>query len=438
MNKRIRWLLAELDCWKAEGLVSAEQAELLRTRYASRADATSWGGIVFASAGAVVLGLGVILLLAYNWDDIPKFGKLALVFAAIIASHVAGLRWRRQSDWRQPLSAALSLQGTMFFGAGIWLVAQIYHIDEHYPTGFLIWALGAVALAWALDSVLQALLATVLLAIWGGCEVFSFRDPHVWALPVVALVITPLAWRRRSSVLLAVVLAAVNFLLLTNLSTLGSGAHMLTSAFAFGVFLIAVARLIEPTENAFEGSVGVLTFFGYLALIFCAYLLSFRSSWRYAIGWESAGQREQQVALLHSWILFGLAAAAWALLATRVLARKLRDFPGGEWLVPFALLYCYAVVWGRYPFLNSLGAHPFNLMLLGIASAWMWRGCRDSRLAPTVLGSLLLAAIVIARYFDLFQSLATRGLAFVILGGVFIAESIYYRSRRAQLTATKP
>ena len=38
--------------------------------------------------------------------------------------------------------------GTLFFGAGIWLVAQIYHIDEHFPNGFLIWGLGALALAW--------------------------------------------------------------------------------------------------------------------------------------------------------------------------------------------------------------------------------------------------------------------------------------------------
>ncbi len=38
----------------------------------------------------------------------------------------------------------------MFYGAGIWLVAQIYNIDEHYPNGFLFWALGALAMAWAM------------------------------------------------------------------------------------------------------------------------------------------------------------------------------------------------------------------------------------------------------------------------------------------------
>ena len=49
--------------------------------------------------------------------------------------------------------------GTMFFGAGIWLIAQVYHIDEHYPNGFLLWGLGALAMAWALRSIPQAIVA---------------------------------------------------------------------------------------------------------------------------------------------------------------------------------------------------------------------------------------------------------------------------------------
>ena len=41
----------------------------------------------------------------------------------------------------------------MLFGAGIWLVAQVYHIEEHFPDGFLIWGIGALALAWAMPSI---------------------------------------------------------------------------------------------------------------------------------------------------------------------------------------------------------------------------------------------------------------------------------------------
>jgi hypothetical protein len=49
---------------------------------------------------------------------------------------------------------------------------------------------------------------------------------------------------------------------------------------------------------------------------------------------------------------------------------------------------------------------------------------------------LLLAAVVLARYFDLFDSLAARGFAFILLGGFFMAEAMYYRRiRRAESPA---
>jgi len=46
------------------------------------------------------------------------------------------------------------------------------------------------------------------------------------------------------------------------------------------------------------------------------------------------------------------------------------------------------------------------------------------------VGSLLLAAVVLARFFDLFESLAVRGLIFVVLGAVLLAEGFYYRKLR--------
>ena len=79
---------------------------------------------------------------------------------------------------------------------------------------------------------------------------------------------------------------------------------------------------------------------------------------------------------------------------------------------------------------SLLVSWSFNFILLGLAIMWIWRGCQDSRMGPTVLGSLLLSAVVLARYFDLFQSLAARGLAFIVLGVFFVAEAMYYRKMR--------
>lgn len=435
MDNKIRWLLTEVDRWKAEGLVSPELGDRIRARYdqppaAPAAGAVPWGLLVFATAGAIVIGLGVILLFAYNWDEIPKAGKLALVFLAIIGAHAASLRLLAKEGWQPRLGEALAALGTMFYGAGIWLVAQIYNIDEHYPNGFLFWALGALAMAWALRSTANGLLAVVLVVIWGSCEAFDFRAPQYWSILLIAGGLVPLAWSQRSALLLAAALAAIQFLLAVNIVHWGSGAHAFTASLALGVLLVAAARLTEADRPDFLGGPTVMAFFGFGAFLVCAYLLSFKGAADDLLDWTRRYGPRPALAGAFGWTLFGAGLAGWAWLARRSLLQKELEIRREDWLLPIALVYCFGV--------GGLGARDwallvswsFNLMLLGLAIMWMWRGCQLSRLGPTVLGSLVLSAVVLARYFDLFQSLASRGLAFIILGIIFVAEAMFYRKMR--------
>src|SRR5580704_919997 len=146
MNKHTQWLFAETKRWSDEKIISIEQAAGIRALYPEPATTISWGLIVFSSIGAVVVGLGIILVFDHNWHAIPKFGKLGIVFGVLLAAHAGGMAAWRPEGWRRQLGEALCLLGSMAFGSGIWLVAQIYNIDEHFPTGFLLWGLGALAM----------------------------------------------------------------------------------------------------------------------------------------------------------------------------------------------------------------------------------------------------------------------------------------------------
>jgi uncharacterized membrane protein len=177
MSKEIRWLYAESERWVREGILSAEQAARLRALYPAPTPTRPWATLIFCGLGAVIVGLGVILLFAYNWHAMPKIAKLVTVFAALAAAHAGGLYLFQAKPRYRAMGEALTVAGTMLFGAGIWLVAQIYHIDEHFPTGFLIWGLGAFLLAWTLPSIFQALVALALLTIWAGTESTAFSTP---------------------------------------------------------------------------------------------------------------------------------------------------------------------------------------------------------------------------------------------------------------------
>lgn len=427
MNKHAPWLHRELERWVEEKIVSPEQAGQLRQRYPLAATNLSWGLIVFATTGALVIGLGVILLFAYNWNGIPKFAKLALIFGAMSGAHTAGLRWLRCADWRARLGEAMLVLGTMFFGAAIWLVAQIYNIDEHYPNGFLTWAAGALALAWAVRSTALGILAVLLVGIWGGCEAVDFNRPGHWAMLLVVLGVAPLAWRNRSAVLLALCVTATQALLLLNLGVWGAGAHLFTASLAFSVLLAGAARL---SPAVFPAGARVMEGFGYGVFLVCAYLLTFRGATRGLLDWERArGWRPEQAAAV-GWILFGLAVALWAWVARRALLARELAVERTDWLLPIALLYAFGIAAIGARGWEQFVAWSFTALLLGLAAWWMWRGCQQSRLGITVLGSVVLTALVAARYFDLFQSMASRGLAFILLGGLFLAEALYYRKIR--------
>lgn len=422
MQKHIRWLLAEIDRWVADGLVTPEQAGKLRARYTPAEAGPPWGLIVFAAAGAIVIGLGVILLFAYNWAAIPKFGKLGLVFCAIIAAHAGSIRMLAGDGWRPKMGEALAALATMLYGAGIWLVAQIYNIDEHFPNGFLFWALGALAMAWAIRSTVNGLMAVVLIVIWGSFEIFEFSSPRFGSVLLIAATLVPLAWKQRSPLLLAASVLAIQFLVVANAGSWGGVGHAFVSSLGLAVLLVAAGRLARST---FEQCERVLVFLGTAQFLVFGFILSFEEAADDLL--KLTGNEDPGLAPCFTWTLVIVALAAWAWIAERSMLRRRMDVDREEWLLPLMLLVCtvFALLGSRDWAL--LIAWSFNLVLLGTAAMWMWRGCRESRLAPTVLGSLLLSAIVLARYFDLFHSLASRGLAFIILGGVFIGEALYYR-----------
>ena len=81
------------------------------------------------------------------------------------------------------------------FGAGIWLVAQVFQINAHWPDGIWWWALGTLPVALCLDTLVVHCLLVGLLAVWAGSELIGF--PHLgafWGLfPNGAYTLLPMA-----------------------------------------------------------------------------------------------------------------------------------------------------------------------------------------------------------------------------------------------------
>jgi hypothetical protein len=110
------------------------------------------------------------------------------------------------------------------------------------------------------------------------------------------------------------------------------------------------------------------------------------------------------------------------------------DCPFDFFLMPLALiLFCYQMFFLRAFDKWSMAMMLFNFVFLAHAVSMMARGCRDVKLVPAIVGSLLLAALTIARYFDLFDSLAIRGFIFIAVGIILFAQGFFYiRAKKKQ------
>ncbi|MEJ5260022.1 MAG: DUF2157 domain-containing protein [Anaerohalosphaeraceae bacterium] len=196
-------LKTELPILEAEGLLSAEQAAAFRQHYQLDSLASEGTRALLTTIyiiGATLVGIGIISFVAAHWTYLSRELKLTLILGAMLAAHISGfLLWKVSGRWPN-LGHTLVLLGTLIFGANIGLVAQIFHVQSDPYNGFAAWTLGAVAVAWAVRSVPNAVLGLITTAVFGFGNLLT-RDASPlfnWFVPWVLILFVPLVYYLRS------------------------------------------------------------------------------------------------------------------------------------------------------------------------------------------------------------------------------------------------
>ncbi len=434
------FLSRETQDWVVDGLISPEQAAAIRARYPEAPAAASWTMVLFSCLGAVLLGLGLILFFAYNWDDMSKYAKLGVVFAGLTGTHFLADRLTKREMGR--MAEGIHLLGTMFFGAGIWLIAQIYHLNEHYPNAFFVWALGALAMAWARPSVPQGILAAVLLIVWNGSELLDF-DAVFHSAPFLILAgLLPLAILRQSRVLGTLTVAAFITSLTMTAGILDD--DLVPPALFFSCVAVMGVNVLRGDRSVLPPMKGSFPFSGGLVYLLLVFLFGFDEFLGGFSILRLGGPLE--------WIYFSgpLAAAAAVffvlILRIRRSAGGGRLFPETGPLTPKADPLAYDPIL-RTHMGNVLGASIlllfaqffhgpaevpimifFNLIFLCHAVLFLYQGCRKRHIRLILLSCLMIGAQTLARFHDLFDSLLARSLVFCLVGaGFFVFGKVFTR-----------
>lgn len=187
-----------LDSWIAKGWVNADHRQDILDDIAGPSKAGGPGLLILL--GVVLLLFGVVSMLASNWEMIPRPVRLIVLVSSLGASYLGAWVALRKPG-HEGVGHSLMLLGAGLFGVNVMLIAQMYHIDEHAPTGVLAWALGALAASMVASSRPPLWLAMGLIALWSGWEMIEFygTPPHVWFLVPWAMALG-WAWRHDWSV----------------------------------------------------------------------------------------------------------------------------------------------------------------------------------------------------------------------------------------------
>jgi uncharacterized membrane protein len=132
--------------------------------------------VVLAFLGAVLVGIGVIVFFAANWQYLPSGAKLVLIFLAVAAAYYCGYRLRYEREGYRGTGNALLFLGALLFGAAIFLIAQGVHINANAPSLLVMWTIGVLPLAYLLRSpamVVLALLSAATSLGWYGADWFA-------------------------------------------------------------------------------------------------------------------------------------------------------------------------------------------------------------------------------------------------------------------------
>jgi uncharacterized membrane protein len=191
-RKGPKWLQREIIKWEENKILSPEQSDTILALYKlKRPDARKKMDTIriMLVVGAVFIGIGVIFFVASNWDQIPAFVRSGLLLALTLATLVAGYIFSYVKQGFPALGKSLLFLASLFWGATVALIAQIYNIPVSQNWYILLlWAFPILPIAIFFENEYAALLASVLFLIWNFAFSVNNSAPNYY-YPLIAFFI---------------------------------------------------------------------------------------------------------------------------------------------------------------------------------------------------------------------------------------------------------
>jgi uncharacterized membrane protein len=414
--------LAELT---AAGVIDDATAQRIHAyRTAQAADQPSRLPFIFSILGALLVGLGIVLIVAHNWDDLPRIAKVAAAYIPVLAGLGLCLRallLPEDSHTAREVGAVILIFAV---GACLAMVSQTYHIDGSLSEFLFTWWWLVLPVVYIMRSSAGSLL------LWMGAATYGFQvssapdDYWIW---LFAALLLPYYWWLRQQQQGTLQLLFHDWIM----PVAGIAAFMCLPEYGGrlynGVLYIGFFSLFFLVGNVyFDHKRTGWHLIGWVALVGLLVINSFRRFWTQNNGfWTDWGDFPSALAL-------SLPGAMWLLCVASLVWLWRQGHP----LRLHPILYLAALSPG-YLLLGQMndiaGIVMANMLLLGLSLYYIWQGNKQLHLGLLNTGLLIISVQIIARFFDTDMSFTVRGMLFLLLGLCFFAGNRYLIRRQKEV-----
>jgi uncharacterized membrane protein len=412
-------------------VIDQQTAERIETYFRNKkAESGNRLFIVFGVLGALLTGLGIILIIAHNWDELSRTVKAMFAFLPLLIGQGVCL----YVLLAKPNATAWKESGTTFLflsvGACISLVSQIYHIPGDLRTFLFTWMLLCLPLIYLMQSSLASLLYIIGITWYASLMgYFTFQSataPYLYWLMILGVLPFYYLLYRRSPNSNFIVFHhwLIPISLTIALGTIGkSDDEILFVGYMslFGFFYLLGSLDYFADKPAIVNGYKVLGALGTLSI-----LMSLSFDWF----WQEQRARHYDLAETIIAPEF-LAAALLSILAGGLLfhiirVRALGNIPP---IAPVFLFFIIVFVIGLY---SSASVVLINLCVFIIGLLIIRDGAGKDHLGILNFGLLVITVLIICRFFDTDLTFVVRGVLFVTVGiGFFLTNNWMLKKRKA-------
>jgi uncharacterized membrane protein len=418
-------ILNELPALLKANVISEETAKKIKEYYTKNSDESQNKlFIIFGILGAILSGLGIILILAHNWDDLSNTTKSIISFLPLLIGQLfcgyTILKKPENSTWRESSSVFL------FFGIGasISLIAQVYNISGDLNSFLVTWMLLSLPLVYLLRTSIVSLLYIIGITYYCcNSNYFTYPKEQTYLFWGLFFGIVPHYYALRKTAPKSNFTAFHNwFIAISLIICLGSiGDENEKLLYLAYVCLFSIYYFIGKSSFLANQKLKFNSFqiIGKLGLLFIFMIYTFKSFWNY---FHKTQFHQNSLITSPEFII-----ASMLIIITAILFYKKNSKTNFKEFDILEILFLLNIL---LLFVGEIAAIIANGIVLTIGILEIKRGNQLNNLRILNFGLLIISILISCRFFDTDFSFIVRGILFISLGlGFFFTNYLMLKKR---------